>query len=99
LLAKANKSGSVDIDVPKSAHPSGRIEAKEAEMTATTSNRSAAALPDYAPDWPSALLTDFKDFTELAPGAYQTHALETMLGQVIAWSQALALLRQVRQAA
>lgn len=45
------------------------------------------------------LFTDFRDFTELAPAAYQTQALETMLGQVIAWSQALAPLRQVRQAA
>ena len=45
------------------------------------------------------LFTDFKDFTELAPAAYQAQALETMLGQVIAWSQALAPLRQVRQAA
>jgi NAD(P)H-dependent FMN reductase len=45
------------------------------------------------------LFTDFKDFTELAPAAYQTQALETMLGQVIAWSQVLAPLRQVTQAA
>jgi NAD(P)H-dependent FMN reductase len=45
------------------------------------------------------LFTDFKDFTELAPGAYQYQALETMLGQIIAWSQALAPLRQVTQAA
>jgi NAD(P)H-dependent FMN reductase len=45
------------------------------------------------------LFTDFKDFSELAPGAYQAQALETMLGQVIAWSQALAPLRQAAQAA
>lgn len=44
------------------------------------------------------LFTDFKDFSELAPAAYQTQALETMLGQVIAWSQALAPLRQAAQA-
>ena len=45
------------------------------------------------------LFTDFKDFTDVAPGAHQTQALETMLGQVIAWSQALAPLRQVQQTA
>lgn len=43
--------------------------------------------------------TDFKDFTELAQAAYQAQALETMLGQIIAWSQALAPLRQLTQAA
>jgi hypothetical protein len=45
------------------------------------------------------LFTDFKDFSELAPGAYQAQALETMLGPVIAWSQALAPLRQAAQVA
>ena len=45
------------------------------------------------------LFTDFKDFSELSPGTYQTQALETMLGQVIAWSQALAPLRQATEAA
>jgi hypothetical protein len=30
------------------------------------------------------LFTDLKNFTDLAPGAHQTQALETMFGQVIA---------------
>src|SRR6476659_8706642 len=45
------------------------------------------------------LFTDLRDFTELAPGPHQAQALETMLGQVIAWSQALAPLRQAAQVA
>ncbi len=45
------------------------------------------------------LITDFKDFTEFNPVAYQAGALETLLDQVIAWSQALAPLRRVAQAA
>jgi NAD(P)H-dependent FMN reductase len=45
------------------------------------------------------LFTDFRDFTELAPGPHQTQALDTLLGEVIAWSQALAPLRQVTRAA
>jgi NAD(P)H-dependent FMN reductase len=45
------------------------------------------------------LFTDFKDFTQLAPGAHQSAALDTLLDQVIAWSQALAPLRHVTQVA
>jgi NAD(P)H-dependent FMN reductase len=45
------------------------------------------------------LITDFKDFTAFTPVAYQTQALDTLLDQVVAWSQALAPLRQVSQAA
>ena len=45
------------------------------------------------------LFTDFKDFTDLAPAVHQAQALDTLLDQVIAWSQALAPLRQVTQAA
>jgi NAD(P)H-dependent FMN reductase len=41
------------------------------------------------------LFTDFKDFTELAPGAHQADALDTLLDQVTVWSRALAPLRQV----
>jgi NAD(P)H-dependent FMN reductase len=45
------------------------------------------------------LVTDFQNFTDFAPGAHQAHALDTLFGQVVAWSQALAPLRQVTQAA
>ena len=45
------------------------------------------------------LFTDFTDFTDLTPVAHQSEALDTLLEQVIAWSQALAPLRQISQAA
>jgi NAD(P)H-dependent FMN reductase len=45
------------------------------------------------------LFTDFQDFTQLAPGAHQAQVLDTLFGEVIAWSQALASLRRVTQAA
>jgi NAD(P)H-dependent FMN reductase len=45
------------------------------------------------------LFTDFKDFTELAPVAHQTDVLTTLLDQVVAWSQALAPLREATRAA
>jgi NAD(P)H-dependent FMN reductase len=40
------------------------------------------------------LLTEFENFTEFKPGDYNRAALETLLDQVIAWSSALAPLRQ-----
>jgi NAD(P)H-dependent FMN reductase len=40
------------------------------------------------------LFTDFENFSELTPSAYQTQALNTMLDQVVAWSSALAPLRE-----
>ncbi|MGW3353547.1 NADPH-dependent FMN reductase [Nonomuraea rubra] len=40
------------------------------------------------------LFTDFRDFSTLAAGEYQVAALTTMLDEVIAWSRALAPLRQ-----
>ena len=45
------------------------------------------------------LFADFENFTELAPGPHQVEALQTMLSQVIAWSQALAPLRTLARAA
>jgi len=45
------------------------------------------------------LITDFKDFTEFTPGAYQAQVLDTLFDQVIAWSQALAPLRTGTRAA
>jgi NAD(P)H-dependent FMN reductase len=45
------------------------------------------------------MFTDFVDFTELAPAAYQVQALGTLIDQVVAWSEALAPLRAVRQLA
>jgi NAD(P)H-dependent FMN reductase len=44
------------------------------------------------------LITDFENFTDFAPGAYQGPALDTLLGEVIAWSEALAPLRKVKDA-
>jgi hypothetical protein len=41
------------------------------------------------------LFTDFQEFTQIAPGAPQEEALEVLLNEVIAWSQALASLRPV----
>jgi NAD(P)H-dependent FMN reductase len=40
------------------------------------------------------LLTEFENFSVFKPGAYNHAALDTMLDQVIAWSNALAPLRQ-----
>src|SRR3954454_20670137 len=34
--------------------------------------------------------TDFENFTDFTPGAHQARLLATLLGEVIAWSQALA---------
>jgi hypothetical protein len=40
------------------------------------------------------LLTEFENFTVFKPGDYNRAALDTLLDQVIAWSAALAPLRQ-----
>jgi NAD(P)H-dependent FMN reductase len=40
------------------------------------------------------LFTDFVNFTDLAPGEHHAPALDTLLDQVLAWSEALAPLRQ-----
>ena len=45
------------------------------------------------------LFTEFENFTEFKPTAQQSQVLGTLLDQVIAWSQALAPLRQVPQPA
>ena len=42
--------------------------------------------------------TDFENFTELTPGPHQAQALDTLFGEVIAWSEALAPLRQILSA-
>jgi NAD(P)H-dependent FMN reductase len=39
------------------------------------------------------LLTEFENFSVFKPGDYNRAALDTMLGQVISWSTALAPLR------
>jgi NAD(P)H-dependent FMN reductase len=44
------------------------------------------------------LFTDFENFTELKPSAFQVQALDALFGEVIAWSEALAPLRQVTHA-
>src|SRR3954463_2562454 len=43
--------------------------------------------------------TDFENFTDLKPGAHQAQALDKLFDEVIAWSEALAPLRQVTRAA
>ena len=40
------------------------------------------------------LLTEFENFSVFKPGDYNLAALDTLLDQVIAWSTALAPLRQ-----
>ncbi|MGN9840139.1 hypothetical protein ACTMTI_18645 [Nonomuraea sp. H19] len=40
------------------------------------------------------LFTDFHDFSKLAAGERQVATLTTMLDEVVAWSRALAPLRQ-----
>ncbi len=40
------------------------------------------------------LFADFQNFSELAPGEHQAQTLETLLDEVVAWSTALAPLRQ-----
>jgi NAD(P)H-dependent FMN reductase len=45
------------------------------------------------------LLTEFENFSVLKPGDYSLASLNTLLDQVIAWSTALAPLRQVAAAA
>ena len=44
------------------------------------------------------LSTDFRNFTDFAPGEYQSQALGSLLGEVLAWSEALAPLRKVPNA-
>ncbi len=41
-------------------------------------------------------VTDFVDYTEFQPGPHQVSALDTLFGEVVAWSDALAHLRQPR---
>jgi len=45
------------------------------------------------------LITEFENFSVFRPGDYNVDALHTMLGQVIAWSAALAPLRAAAAAA
>jgi hypothetical protein len=40
------------------------------------------------------LMTEFENFSVFKPGDYNLPALNTMLDQVVAWSTALAPLRQ-----
>ena len=39
------------------------------------------------------LFTDFTDFTDFTPATHQAQAIGTVLEQVVAWSGALAALR------
>ncbi len=44
------------------------------------------------------MFTDFRNFTDFAPGEHQIQALDALLGEVLAWSSALAPLRAVADA-
>jgi NAD(P)H-dependent FMN reductase len=44
------------------------------------------------------MFTDFVNFTDLAPADFQRPALDTLLGEVVAWSEALAPLRNEAEA-
>jgi NAD(P)H-dependent FMN reductase len=44
------------------------------------------------------MFTEFQNFTDFAPGEYQSQALESLLGEVVAWSEALAPLRKMANA-
>jgi NAD(P)H-dependent FMN reductase len=44
------------------------------------------------------LFADFQNFTDLAPGGHQEPALDSLIGEVLAWSGALAPLRAVANA-
>ena len=44
------------------------------------------------------LITDFQEFTHFTPGPYREQALHTLLNEVVAWSQALAPVRQLTTA-
>ena len=44
------------------------------------------------------LFTEFENFTEFKPSAHQAQVLDTLFAEVIAWSQALAPLRQIKAA-
>jgi NAD(P)H-dependent FMN reductase len=44
------------------------------------------------------MFNDFQNFTDFVPSEYQRPALDTLLGEVIAWSEALAPLRQTAMA-
>jgi hypothetical protein len=45
------------------------------------------------------LITEFEDFSVFKPGEYNVAALHTLLDQVVAWSAALAPLRDALAAA
>jgi NAD(P)H-dependent FMN reductase len=45
------------------------------------------------------LFTEFEDFTDFKPSDRQAQVLDTLFGEVIAWSQALAHLRLATQVA
>jgi NAD(P)H-dependent FMN reductase len=40
------------------------------------------------------MFADFRNFTDFEPGEYQSQALDVLLGEVLAWSEALAPLRK-----
>jgi NAD(P)H-dependent FMN reductase len=44
------------------------------------------------------MINDFENFSVFAPGEYQGQALDTLIGEVITWSEALSPLRRVANA-
>ena len=67
--------------------------------TAVEITYRAFQLHPQAPADQSMPIRDFENFTELRPGSHQVLALDTLLGEVIAWSEALAPLRRISRAA
>lgn len=54
----------------------------------------ALGMADVSHQVTISLLTDFEHYTTFTPGEHHTTALNTMLDQLVAWSAALAPLRQ-----
>jgi hypothetical protein len=56
--------------------------------------RQWAAMADVRQQVTLSLMTEFENFSVFKPGDYNLPALNTMLDQVVAWSTALAPLRE-----
>jgi NAD(P)H-dependent FMN reductase len=50
-------------------------------------------LADVHTDVALSLFTDFENFTDIKPGPHRAQVLDTLFGEVAAWSQALSPLR------
>jgi len=71
---------------------------RELEMFLAADGR-ALAPADVRQQVALSLLTDFENFSVFKAGEYSLAALNTMLDQLVAWTSALAPLRQLRDEA